>query len=161
MIRSHRLSPLPRARFIQGRVGPRPLLDGLLMVLTIGACGGEQSTGLGGEEPASPGPQLASSVALAPSTAFLSLGETLQFTASAQDASGDTIDGKTFTWSSSDESIATVTNVGNVAALASGSVTITAATDAVEGTAAIEGGGSRDLRDGLPTPWRTIRSRTG
>ena len=117
---------------MQGPVGPRPLLAGLLIVLTVWACGGEDSTGLG--------QQLASSVVVTPSTAFLSLGEEVLFTGNAQDASGNTILGKTFTWSSSDESIATVTDFGRVTALTNGSVTVTAATDGVEGTAVIEAG---------------------
>ena len=84
-------------------------------------------------------PPTVASVAVTPSTATLvSLGETAQLTASAQDASGNAISGKTFTWSSSDASIATVSATGLVTAVArNGSATITATADAVNGTAAI------------------------
>ena len=105
-------------------------------VILITACGG----GGGSSAPAAAPP--VASVAVTPAVATLvSLGETLQLTASASDANGNAIAGKTFAWSSSDESIATVTDSGLVTALANGpEVTITAATDGVEGTAAIEVG---------------------
>ena len=71
------------------------------------------------------------------SAALVSLGETVQLTANALDANGNTISGKTFTWSSSDESLAIVSSSGEVTAVANGSVTITATTDGVNGTATI------------------------
>ncbi len=67
----------------------------------------------------------------------MSFGETAQLTASAQDANGTAISGKTFTWSSSDQTIATVSTSGLVSAVADGSATITATTDGVSGTAGI------------------------
>jgi hypothetical protein len=62
----------------------------------------------------------------------------VQLTARAQDANGNTISGKAFMWSSSDESVSQVNTSGLVTAVANGSATITATTDAVNGTAAIE-----------------------
>ncbi|MFQ6047702.1 MAG: PQQ-binding-like beta-propeller repeat protein, partial [Gemmatimonadales bacterium] len=50
---------------------------------------------------------------------------------------GSAISGKTFTWASSDESVATVSSSGLVTAVASGMATITATTDAVSGEATI------------------------
>jgi uncharacterized protein YjdB len=84
--------------------------------------------------------QVASSVAVTPATATLvSLGETVQLTASAQDASGNAISGKTFTWSSSDESVIEVSSSGLViAAGPNGSATITATTDGVNGTVMVD-----------------------
>ena len=99
----------------------------VLSIMSVVGCGGKDSTG----------PDIAS-VVVTPATATLvSPSETVQLTASAQDASGNTLSGKTFTWSSSDESIATVSVSGLVAAVADGSVTITATTDGVNGTAAL------------------------
>ncbi len=93
----------------------------------------------GATQPAQPPPPTVASVEVSPSTATLvSLGETVQLTASAQDANGNTISGKAFMWSSSDESVSQVNASGLVTAVASGSATITATTDAVNGTAAIE-----------------------
>ena len=120
----------------QGPVGPRPILAGLLISsLTVWVCGGEESTGPGGQQQ----PPSVASVAVTPSTATLvSLGETIQLAASALDASGNAVADKTFTWSSSDDSIATVSDAGLVTAVVDGPVTITATTAGVEGTAAIE-----------------------
>ena len=103
------------------------------------ACGGGGSSAPAAAPPTT---GAVASVAVTPAVATLvSLGETLQLTATFSDANGNTIAGKTFAWSSSDESIATVTDSGLVTALANGpEVKITVATDGVEGTAAIEVG---------------------
>jgi alpha-tubulin suppressor-like RCC1 family protein len=80
--------------------------------------------------------QALASVAVAPPSATLtSLGETLQLTATANDANGNAIAGKTFTWESSDESIATVSASGLVTAVTNGAATVTATTDGVGGDA--------------------------
>jgi len=112
-----------------------------VLVAQFAACGGGGSSAPAAAPPP-PTTGAVASVAVTPMVATLvSLGETLQLTASASDANGNAIAGKTFAWSSSDESIATVTDSGLVTALANGpEVTITAATDGVEGTAAIEVG---------------------
>ena len=82
--------------------------------------------------------QAVEAVAVDPASATLSsVGETVQLTAAASDANGNTISDKTFTWSSSDESLAMVNSSGEVTAVANGSVTITATTDGVNGTATI------------------------
>ncbi len=69
---------------------------------------------------------------------FMSLGETLQFSAIALDPEDNEIAGRAFTWSSSDTDIATVSSTGAVTAAANGSADITAATGGISGTAAIE-----------------------
>jgi YVTN family beta-propeller protein len=105
----------------------------MLIALTLAACSDEETT-----DPGQTLPPAVVSVVVTPASATLgSLGETVQLTASARDASGNTTSGKTFTWSSSDESLAMVSSSGEVTALANGSVTITATTDGVNGTAAI------------------------
>lgn len=78
------------------------------------------------------------SVVVTPATSTLTfLGETVQLSASAQDASGNTLPGMTFTWSASDQSIATVSASGLVTAVGYGSATITASADGRSGTATI------------------------
>ncbi len=132
MIQRNRFLTLPRARFIQGPVAPRLILAGSLIGFTVWACGGEESTGPGGQ-------QQVASVAVTPRTApLVSLGETIQLTASAQDASGNAISGKTFTWSSSDANVATVSASGLVTAVANGSVRIMATSDGVSGTRVVD-----------------------
>ncbi len=91
-----------------------------------------------GPPPPPPPPPTVISVVVTPGTATLvSLGETVQLNASARDANGNAISGKTFTWSSSDESVAMVSSSGLVTAAANGTTTITPTTEGVSGTATI------------------------
>ena len=82
--------------------------------------------------------QVIASVAVTPGTPTLvSLGATIQLTATPKDANGNPITGQTATWSSSDNGIATVSGLGLVTAVANGGpVTITATVGAFTGTAA-------------------------
>jgi hypothetical protein len=69
------------------------------------------------------------SVVVTPDSATLAyMGETVQFTARALDENGSEIVGLTFTWTSSNESCATVNSSGLVTAVSSGTSTITATT---------------------------------
>jgi hypothetical protein len=97
------------------------------------ACGGSaETTG----STAGPAPVVVASIAVAPVTFELFPGTTTQLTATPRDASGNALTDRTITWSSSDATKATVVN-GLVTAIAVGSVTITAATGGVTGTATI------------------------
>ena len=84
-----------------------------------------------------PAPAPVTSVSLSPSTAALSVGQTAQLSATLRDASGNTLTGRTITWSSSNTAVATVTQAGAVTGVASGSATITATSEGVSGTAAV------------------------
>jgi hypothetical protein len=64
-----------------------------------------------------------------------SLGETVQLNATAQDANGDSVSGQTFTWTSSNEGVTTVSSTGLVTAVGNGAATITAAAQGIPGTA--------------------------
>jgi DNA/RNA endonuclease G (NUC1) len=66
------------------------------------------------------------SVAVAPITATIIVGATQSFTATAYDSEGQLITGATFTWSSSDESVATVNGNGLATGVAPGDADITA-----------------------------------
>jgi uncharacterized protein YjdB len=82
--------------------------------------------------------QVLATVAVTPAASSLAaLGATVQLTAAALDANAHPITGKTFTWGSSDESIATVSTSGLVTAVANGAASITATTEGVTGTAAL------------------------
>jgi uncharacterized protein YjdB len=76
-------------------------------------------------------------VAISPAAASLAVGATQQLTATAKDASGTTISGKTFTWASSNTAVATVNSSGLVTGRAGGTATITASVDGKNGTASI------------------------
>lgn len=70
-----------------------------------------------------------------PTTALTSLGSTVQFQADARNASGFIITGPTFTWISSNTDVVTVNPSGLATAVANGTVTITATTDGIQGSA--------------------------
>jgi outer membrane protein assembly factor BamB len=65
------------------------------------------------------------------------VGQTRSLTAAPLDARGDTLRGRTITWSTSDASRATVDAAGNVTGRGAGTATITATVEGVEGTAAV------------------------
>jgi hypothetical protein len=76
-------------------------------------------------------------VVIAPATDTLLVGERVQLMATAHNSSGASIPNKVFTWSSSNDAIASVTNAGLVTAHANGTVVVAANTDNVVGTARI------------------------
>ena len=65
-------------------------------------------------------------VTLSPGSGSLFAGRTIQFAATAKDASGNPISGTTFTWSSNNLSAVTITSDGLASAVAFGTSTITA-----------------------------------
>ena len=82
-------------------------------------------------------PAVPVSVTVSPSTGSVAVGATLNLSAQALDANGRAVAGAQFSWSSSDESVATVDASGLVTGLAEGAGTITATTDGVSGSADI------------------------
>jgi uncharacterized protein YjdB len=83
--------------------------------------------------------QHAATIAVTPATSRLrNPGETVQLSASATDAMGNVVSAPVaYTWTSSDEAVASVDESGNVTAHHSGSVTISAAAGTVTGTASV------------------------
>jgi hypothetical protein len=80
------------------------------------------------------------SVTVTPGTTPLTPGRTVQLTATAKDGSGNTLTGRTVTWSSTPSSVATVSATGFVTAVANGSATITATIGGKSGTATVSVG---------------------
>ena len=76
------------------------------------------------------------SVTVSPAVSSIDAGKTTQLNAIARDESGNMLV-RSFTWTSSNSSIATVSQSGLVTTIAAGAVTIRAATDAVSGVAQI------------------------
>lgn len=66
---------------------------------------------------------------------LLMIGESVQLTATLLDADGNVLEGRQVDWSSSDESIATVSDDGLVTALSRGEVEITASSEGQKGKA--------------------------
>jgi formylglycine-generating enzyme required for sulfatase activity/alpha-tubulin suppressor-like RCC1 family protein len=76
-------------------------------------------------------------VTVTPSAPTLVIAQTQQLLATMKDATGTALGGRTVTWSSSDVSVATVSSVGSVTAIAPGTATITATSESKTGTAAV------------------------
>src|SRR2546425_4288579 len=77
------------------------------------------------------------SVSVAPPSATVPVGQTVQLTATPKDANGTPLAGRAVTWSSSNTSVANVDGRGLVTAAAAGSATITATSEGQSGTAAV------------------------
>jgi Big-like domain-containing protein/calcineurin-like phosphoesterase family protein len=82
-------------------------------------------------------PAPVASVSVAPSSASVQVGATVQLTATLRDAQGNVLTGRTVTWSSDATSVATVSPSGLVTGKAAGSATITATSESKSGGSAI------------------------
>lgn len=91
------------------------------------------------------------SVAISPSSATVAVGATQQCSATLRDAQGNTLTGRTVTWTSSNTGVATVSATGLATVTGSGTATITATSEGVSGTASITGEASAQLVFGTVT----------
>lgn len=108
-----------------------------------------------GADGGSTGPvTVATVVVTAASATLTSLGATVQLQASAEDASGNTVSGESFTWASPDAQVATVSETGLVTAVANGTTTFTATTGEISGSATIT------VAVGTVAAWSTMTTRT-
>ena len=76
-------------------------------------------------------------VGVTPTPSSLTVGQTVQLTATPRDAGGNALTGRVVTWGSSSTNVATVNGNGLVTGVAAGSVTITATSEGRSGTAAV------------------------
>ncbi|MGD2120747.1 MAG: putative Ig domain-containing protein [Gemmatimonadota bacterium] len=76
------------------------------------------------------------SVAVSPPSAYVEIGQTVQLSAQAVNNEGALLTAQ-FTWSSSDESVATISQAGLVTGVAPGAATITATAQGVPGSASV------------------------
>ncbi len=105
-----------------------------LVALCLTSCSQDSEAGLTPPPP----PGVPASVTISPQGGTLaSIDETLNFTAVVRDVDQDVLPGVPLNWSSSNTSVATVSTVGLVRATGNGSMTITASTGAVSGSAQI------------------------
>ncbi len=96
------------------------------------------SAGCGQDDGVEPPPQVPTSLTILPATSTLeSLGETVQFTATVRDQSGQVMIGVSLTWSSSDASVADVRDGGLVTAAGNGVATVQASAGTTTGSAEI------------------------
>jgi hypothetical protein len=87
-------------------------------------------------EAGGPNPPVAT-VTVTPPSSTIAPGETVQLAATANDASGAALAGRTITWSSSNSAVATLSTSGLVTGAAEGDVIITASAEAKSGSAAV------------------------
>ena len=101
-----------------------------LSLLHLASCGG------GGESPTGPDVEVAS-VTVSPEQLNLGVGETQQLTATPRDQSGAPLAGRSTTWASSEQTVASVSSTGLVTAIGEGSATITASSGGKSGSASV------------------------
>jgi len=89
------------------------------------------------------------SVTVTPAIASLVVGATVQLTATPKDALGNPLSGRVVTWSSNAPGVAAVSGTVLVTGLGAGVVTITATSEGVSGTAAINRHPHQRHRQGL------------
>ena len=82
-------------------------------------------------------PVVLTSIAVSPATSTLAAGESIQAGAVAKDAQGAPVAGTSFTWTTSNAAVATVSGSGLVSAVGAGSATISAAASGVTGSMAV------------------------
>ncbi|MQF49011.1 hypothetical protein FIM08_03840 [SAR202 cluster bacterium AC-647-N09_OGT_505m] len=120
----------------------------LLIVLLAVACGGSDPTPTTNPSPiptntpllthvASPAAEVATSVTLSPNSPILTAGQTRLLVATAKDAAGVVLADLSATWSTSNQSVATVSADGLVTGISPGSVIVTVSTGGVIGTSSI------------------------
>lgn len=112
----------------------RPRLQTSVALLLLSCSGGGSDSTITGPPPPVP----VASVSITTSSASVQKGQTLQLTVETKDASGNSLPGRTVSWSSSSEAIATVTQSGVVSGLAVGSVTVTALSEGKSASTAIQ-----------------------
>ena len=116
----------------RARLSYAPLLS-LGLTLSIWACGGSGST----TAPTDPDPKPVASVTVTPNTAGINVDQSQQLTATLRDASGSVLTGRTVTWGTSNQGVASVSSTGLVTGTDAGEATITATSEGESGTATI------------------------
>ena len=77
------------------------------------------------------------SVVVAPPSATIDIGVTVQLSATTLDAGGNALTGRAVAWTSSDDAVATVSSGGVVSGISAGTATITATSEGQTGTSTI------------------------
>jgi len=116
---------------------PRRLAAGALLLLLLTSCGGDGGTPAAPTPPPPPPAPVVTQVEVTGSTTTLAPRQTVQLTATARTAAGQTVGNATMAWSSSAPAVATVDNAGLVTGVAAGTVEIRAVTGTVTGRYAL------------------------
>jgi hypothetical protein len=103
----------------------------LWTTISILACGGDSPSSPSGNTNGT----MIVSIAISPPVLNLQVGQTATLTVTALSSTGTALSGKTFTWSSSNAAVASVSSSGVVTALTAGSTTISATSEGVTASA--------------------------
>lgn len=125
---------------MERRFGMKLVLAAILVAAPVALAGCGGSTGFGPVlvqgEPANN--SLVETVQISPDTLrFSSLAQTSQLSATALDTLGNEVTGVSFTWASSDGTVASVDQTGQVTSIGAGEAAITATVGQVSDTATI------------------------
>lgn len=116
---------------------PNPTTLTAVALVTLAACGGGGTSPNPPAPPPPPPPTPVATVTVSPTTASLVPQQTQTLTAATLDAAGNTLNGRTISWSTSATTVATVSASGVVTAVAPGSATVTATSEGKSASAAI------------------------
>jgi dipeptidyl aminopeptidase/acylaminoacyl peptidase len=128
-------------------------LSAALLAALLAACGG---SGDGGTGPGNGGRTPVASVEVWPGERQTEVGQTFDMVAFAKDAAGEELEGRTIAWSSTNESVLTVSEDGTVTALAEGQAFVRATSEGKVGSARIVV--TRVTTDPNPAPAPTVAS---
>ena len=114
-----------------------------IAIVTVSAAPTQAPANPGGTDPGNDSPSdghalVVASVSIAAPSNSLAVGSTMQLTATAVDAEGNTVPNQSFVWSSSNTDKATVSTSGVVTGKRQGGVTITVASGGKTGTVDLE-----------------------
>lgn len=110
-----------------------PTTLGIVFILLsiVASCGG------GSEQPTGVTPPAVASVVVAPDSSLMIPGGSAQLAVTLRDSKGAALTGHTITWSSSDNSKVSVTQTGQITAVAVGRVVVTATSEGKSGSTVI------------------------
>lgn len=117
------LTPIRR-----NRLAPVALLAALALLATLLACGGKSSS-------TTTSTVTLQSITITPSTATVGINQSTNFIATALDSSGNAVSNLQYTWNSSAQTVAIVSNTGLATGLTAGTANITATVTTVAATA--------------------------
>ncbi|MGN6593688.1 MAG: Ig-like domain-containing protein, partial [Terriglobales bacterium] len=115
-------------------LGRRPYLLPLLCAALLAWGCGSSSSGGSNNSGGNTTPTLAS-ITVSPAAPSIAVGATQAFTAAAKDSTGAAMTGLTFTWTSSNTAVATITSAGVATAVAAGTTQITAKSGSITSAA--------------------------
>ena len=112
--------------------------SGLVMTAQVGtAIITATSEGITANATVTVNPPPVATVAVDPGTANLIVGRQQQFNATVRDANGNVLTGRTVTWTSSNQSVGTITSAGLFTAVGAGTTTVTATSEGRTATASV------------------------